>query len=230
MTISLKHSFTSAKSDGSDATLVQPSSWNAEHTITAAAGKVLGRDTSGSGAVQELPIAVTSSGNVGIGTTSPYQKLQVIGSGIFGASGVDPSPYSNTLSLLGASNAATSLYLWKISQASAQIGFRSSTDQNLYILNSYNTGLISNSPGIAIDMSGNVGIGTTSPSTTLHANGPIRCGSYTVNTLPSASTVGAGSRAFVTDANATTFHSTVASGGANKVSVISDGTIWLIGG
>jgi hypothetical protein len=35
------------------------------------AAKVLGRDTSGSGVVQELPIAVDSSGNVGIGTTTP---------------------------------------------------------------------------------------------------------------------------------------------------------------
>lgn len=30
----VKHAFTSAKSDGADATLVQPSSWNADHTIT----------------------------------------------------------------------------------------------------------------------------------------------------------------------------------------------------
>jgi len=35
------------------------------------AGKVLGHDTSGSGVVQELPIGVDSSGNVGIGTSSP---------------------------------------------------------------------------------------------------------------------------------------------------------------
>ena len=45
----------------------------------ATAGKVLGRDTSGSGVVQELPIAVDTSGNVGIGTTSPVTKLQVNG-------------------------------------------------------------------------------------------------------------------------------------------------------
>lgn len=54
-------------------------------------------------------------------------------------------------------------------------------------------------------------------------------GSTTVAGLPSASTAGAGARAFVTDANATTFLSTVAGGGANKVPVVSDGTNWLIG-
>jgi hypothetical protein len=52
---------------------------------------------------------------------------------------------------------------------------------------------------------------------------------YTVATLPSAVTSGVGARAFVSDANATTFASTVASGGANKVPVYSDGTNWKIG-
>ena len=66
MTVSLKHTFTSAKTDSADVTLVQPSNWNQEHVLTAAAGKVLGRDTSGAGNVQELPISVTSAGNVTI--------------------------------------------------------------------------------------------------------------------------------------------------------------------
>lgn len=52
---------------------------------------------------------------------------------------------------------------------------------------------------------------------------------YTVATLPSAETSGVGARAFVSDANATTFASTVVGGGANKVPVYSDGTNWKIG-
>lgn len=54
-------------------------------------------------------------------------------------------------------------------------------------------------------------------------------GATTVAALPSAASAGAGARSFVTDANATTFHNTVAGGGANKVPVVSDGTNWLIG-
>ena len=52
---------------------------------------------------------------------------------------------------------------------------------------------------------------------------------YTVATLPSAATSGVGARSFVSDANATTFASIVAAGGANNVPVYSDGTIWRIG-
>jgi len=50
-----------------------------------------------------------------------------------------------------------------------------------------------------------------------------------VSALPAAATAGSGARAFVTDANATTFASIVAGGGANKVPVYSDGTNWRIG-
>lgn len=57
----------------------------------------------------------------------------------------------------------------------------------------------------------------------------INVGAVTVSALPSASTAGAGARAFVTDATATTFASTVAGGGANSVPVYSDGTNWKIG-
>ena len=54
-------------------------------------------------------------------------------------------------------------------------------------------------------------------------------GTTVVGSLPSASTVGAGARSFVTDATATTFASIVAGGGANGVPVYSDGTNWRIG-
>ena len=58
---------------------------------------------------------------------------------------------------------------------------------------------------------------------------PVKGPAYTVATLPAAATVGAGSRAFASDANATTFNSIVAGGGANYVPVFSDGTNWRIG-
>lgn len=80
-----------------------------------------------------------------------------------------------------------------------------------------------------LGQSANVGIQQTAPTTTLHVNGPIRCASYTVATLPSASSVGNGARAFVTDALAPVFQATVAGGGAVYTPVYSDGTAWKVG-
>ena len=54
MAISLKHLFTSGKSDGTDSTLVQPSNWNAEHTLLVGTGKLVGRTSVGTGAVEEI--------------------------------------------------------------------------------------------------------------------------------------------------------------------------------
>ena len=47
MTLSLLHTFQSAKSDDDDTTLIRPSNWNAEHTITLAANKIVGAITAG---------------------------------------------------------------------------------------------------------------------------------------------------------------------------------------
>jgi len=52
---------------------------------------------------------------------------------------------------------------------------------------------------------------------------------YTVATLPSAATSGAGARAFVTNALAPTFGATVVTGGSVAVPVYSDGTNWKVG-
>lgn len=65
MTVSLKHSFTSAQADGPNTSLVRASNWNAEHTLTCASGKLLGRASAGAGAVEEI---AAPSGTI-VGTT-----------------------------------------------------------------------------------------------------------------------------------------------------------------
>jgi hypothetical protein len=57
MTIAIKHAFVSLKGDGTDSTQVQPSNWNAAHSLTLASGNVLGRLTAGAGAAEEIPIS-----------------------------------------------------------------------------------------------------------------------------------------------------------------------------
>lgn len=71
--VSLIHAFVSAKGDGADATLVQPSNWNAEHTFeTSATDKVLGRASAGAGAVEE--IACTQYGR-GVLAAASYDAI-----------------------------------------------------------------------------------------------------------------------------------------------------------
>ena len=69
----------------------------------------------------------------------------------------------------------------------------------------------------------------SSAFTSLTASSYVKVTPCLVAALPAAATAGAGARATVTDASATTFASTVSGGGANIVPVYSDGTNWKIG-
>ena len=88
--------------------------------------------------------------------------------------------------------------------------------------------------------SNNIVIGYDADASSATASNEITLGTSThtvvripgvtvVASLPAAATAGAGARAMVTNANATTFHSIVAGGGSNTVPVFSDGTNWRIG-
>lgn len=64
MTVEIKHPFECLKSDGPDSTIVKPSDWNEKHDITMAHSFILGRQVGTDGNVQELPVAITSAGNM----------------------------------------------------------------------------------------------------------------------------------------------------------------------
>lgn len=81
MAISLKHAFTSAKTDGPDNTVVQPSDWNDEHTLTQASGKLLGRTTAGDGATEEISAGsglTLASGSLSANVTSVAGKTGAV--------------------------------------------------------------------------------------------------------------------------------------------------------
>ena len=63
--------------------------------------------------------------------------------------------------------------------------------------------------------------------TSIVLNAPIRMAAYTVATLPAAGT--AGRRAYITDATAPTFLSTLTGGGAVVCPVFDNGTAWVAG-
>lgn len=56
MAITIKHNFVSAKGDTTDATLVQPSQWNATHATSMAPNNLIGRLSAGAGVFEEIPI------------------------------------------------------------------------------------------------------------------------------------------------------------------------------
>jgi hypothetical protein len=57
MAIEVKHKFQSAKDDGTDATLVQPSNWNDEHDLAVGGQRLVGRGAAGQGAAQEITVS-----------------------------------------------------------------------------------------------------------------------------------------------------------------------------
>lgn len=77
MAVSLKHAFTSAVPDGGDTSLVQPSNWNAEHTLTAGANTLLGAVTAG--AVGE--ITCTAAGRALIDDADAAAQRTTLGLG-----------------------------------------------------------------------------------------------------------------------------------------------------
>jgi hypothetical protein len=148
-------------------------------------------------------IKLDSSGNVGIGTTSPSQKLHVNGNGIFDGYVIfKDSTNSNTYGIRGLSGIIT-----------ADGGAQYPTGWNLQYGGSSNSALYINS-------SGNVGIGTTSPSYLLDVNGVTRLGTLIME----------GNTGITATAGATT---TLALGSDNYFAATASGTgtvTWALSG
>ena len=102
-----------------------------------------------------------SNGNVGIGTTSPGEKLEVAGSGLFSAAGstfvkTQRTGTSPSTAVLAADTGVTRLYARDASTGAVDMLFQTGTTDKM-----------------VIKAGGNVGIGTTSPDEKLSVNGNI---------------------------------------------------------
>jgi hypothetical protein len=75
MALTVKHTFVSAKGDGSDATLLRPSNWNANHDIELASNKIIGRLAAGPGDAEELPVTPYM---IALLNTADYASLAVL--------------------------------------------------------------------------------------------------------------------------------------------------------
>jgi hypothetical protein len=156
----------------------------------------------------DIKMTIRNSGNVGIGTTSPGSKLQVNGT-----SYLNGTVTTGDLLQLGSGGGGGGTWTW----GSTVAYIYSPTGKALY-LSSGDTG----TNGIVINTSGNVGIGTTSPSGKLHIQGGLTF----INTGQ-----GAASTAAYTSYNTITFNdefSNIARG-PNKIITYGRGSSWVAG-
>jgi hypothetical protein len=94
MTVSLKHAFQSAKPDGADTSIVRPSDWNAEHVLTQATNKLLGRTSTGTGATEEITAGsglTLGSGTLSADVTSVAGRTGAVTLSVADVSGAAPA-------------------------------------------------------------------------------------------------------------------------------------------
>jgi hypothetical protein len=119
-----------------------------------------------SGTTTDL-VTVTSAGNVGIGTSSPAAKLNV-DSGSTGLMSVFDTTNANGGYILGRSSGTA---VWDFGTAKQTIGVGGATDLGINVRSGFMAFGTGNTERARIDSSGNLGLGTSSPTSRLNVSG-----------------------------------------------------------
>ena len=216
---------------GDTASLLFQTAASGRAEIGTAGDDKLAFKVSSDGASWSQPLTIDhATGNIGIRNASPQARLDIrtqFGSGLrVGATNTYTTLWhfdggTGSLDALfdydvipGSETASAEIRYFRGTNTSGSVGVRILRGNNTSSANTY---LAANGDGYLHAQVGNLGIGTASPTAKLHVNGPVRLGNYTVAGLPSASSVGAGAIAYVSNE----------AGGATLA--FSDGTNWRRG-
>jgi hypothetical protein len=148
-------------------------------------------------------VTILSGGNVGIGTASPSQKLDVAGHVASTSSGGNPNFRAVDGSII------TKLQSQSVGDTTGAIGTESNHTLKL---------ITNNTTRVTLDTSGNVGVGTTTPNSRLSINGsPTSDNTFTylLNLLNTDGTLAAGMGAGIS------FGSNINTGGGNNIGHLS---------
>jgi hypothetical protein len=150
----------------------------------------------------------TVTGRLQIGSVAKAVPLILTGGGINGTA-------LGTANLTFGLNGSTPTISWDDTTSTGQIDYSEA-------------GIAAATPGWRFLQNESTTSATLTAAGALTLTKTVQTGVSTVSGLSTCNTAAKGTRSFVTDANATTFHTTAAGGGSNNMAVVCDGTNWYL--